>query len=182
LPKYFLDTSALAKLYHHEAGSEYMDRILKEAGSQFIVSRLSIVEMESVLATKVRTKEIHQAGVDIARRRLRSDLVRGQLVVGPSILTRHYQVARTLLVKFGASEGLRTLDALQLAIALDLKTAHTRFSNYQLVRTRSWQWRPVLKQHGTVSLMVTADQRLCQIAPLGGCPAINPEKPGPVLI
>jgi len=49
LPKYFLDTSALAKLYHSEVGSEYMDRILKETGSQFVVSRLSIVQMESVL-------------------------------------------------------------------------------------------------------------------------------------
>ena len=87
-----------------------MDRILKETGSQFVVSRLSIVEMESVLATKVRTREIDQAGVDIGRRSLRADLVRGRLLVGPPIIARHYQVARTLLVKFGAPEGLRTLD------------------------------------------------------------------------
>ena len=40
-------------------------------GSQFVISRLSIVEMESVLATKVRTREIDQAGVDIGRRGLR---------------------------------------------------------------------------------------------------------------
>jgi predicted nucleic acid-binding protein len=153
LPKYFLDTSALAKLYHSEFGSEYMDRILKETGSQFVVSRLSIVEMESVLATKVRTREIDQAGVDIGRRSLRADFVRGRLIVGPPIIARHYQVARTLLVKFGATEGLRTLDALQLAIALDLK------------------------QLGQVSLMVTADQRLSRVTPLAGCPAVNPESP-----
>jgi predicted nucleic acid-binding protein len=158
LPKYFLDTSALANLYHNEAGSEYMDRILKETGSQFVISRLTIVEMESVLATKVRTGEIDQAGVDIGRRCLRSDLVQRRLSVGPPILTRHYQAARTLLVKFGASEGLRTLDALQLAIALDLK------------------------QLGQVSLLVTADQRLCRVAPLAGCSSVNPEKPGPVLV
>ncbi len=78
MPKYFLDTSALAKLDHNEIGSEYMDRILNETGSQFVVSRLSIVEMESVLATKVRTREIDQAGVDIGRRGLRADLVRGR--------------------------------------------------------------------------------------------------------
>ena len=96
MPKYFLDTSALAKLYHNEAGSEYMDRILKETGSQFVVSRLTIVEMESVLATKVRTGEIDQAGVDIGRRCLRSDLMHRRLAAGPPILTRHYQAARTL--------------------------------------------------------------------------------------
>jgi hypothetical protein len=61
-------------------------------------------------------------------------------------------------VKFGATEGLRTLDALQLAIGLDLK------------------------QLGQVSLMATADQRLSCVAPLADCTPVNPEKPGPVLI
>ena len=102
-----------------------MDRILNETGSQSVVSRLSIVEMESALATKVRTREVNQAGVDIGRRSLRADLVRGRLIVGSLIIARHYHAARTLLVKFGATEGLRTLDALQLAIALDLKQLGT---------------------------------------------------------
>jgi predicted nucleic acid-binding protein len=158
LPKYFLDTSALAKLYHVETGSEYMDRILGESGSQFIISRLSILEMESVLATKVRTREIDKTGAEIARRCLRADLMQGRLAVGPPILTHHYEAARVLLVKFGATEGLRTLDALQLAVALDLK------------------------QLGRVTVLVTADQRLCRVAPLASCPAINPEKPESVLL
>jgi len=34
LPNYFLDTSALAKQYHNENGSEYMDRILDQPGSR----------------------------------------------------------------------------------------------------------------------------------------------------
>ncbi len=58
MPNYFLDTSALAKLYHRESGSEYMDWIVTESGSRSIISRLSIVEIESVLAIKVRTGEI----------------------------------------------------------------------------------------------------------------------------
>ena len=60
-------------------------------------------------------------------------------------------------MKFGATEGLRTLDALQLAIALDLK------------------------QLGQVSLMVTADQRLSRAAPLAGCPAATATNPIPPL-
>lgn len=135
-----------------------MDRIASEAGSQLTISRLSIVEMESVLATKVRTREIDEGGVDLSRRCLRADLIRRRLLVAPPIATRHYHAARTLLAKFGASEGLRTLDALQLAIALDLK------------------------QLGHISLFVAADQKLCRIAPLAGCRATNPEKPGPVLL
>ncbi len=48
------------------------------------------------------------------------------------------------------------LDALQLDIALDLKQA------------------------GQITLLVAADQRLCRVAELAGCPAVNPEKPGRV--
>lgn len=135
-----------------------MDRIASEAGAQLTISRLSIVEMQSVLATKVRAREIDEGGADLSRRCLRADLIRRRLLVAPPITTRHYEAARTLLAKFGASEGLRTLDALQLAIALDLK------------------------QLEHISLFVAADQKLCRIAPFAGCPAVNPEKPGPVLL
>jgi hypothetical protein len=48
LPTYFLDTSALAKRYHQESGSEYMNRILEQPGSRSLISHLSIVELESV--------------------------------------------------------------------------------------------------------------------------------------
>jgi len=54
LAGYFLDTSALAKLYHEELGSDYVESILNQPGSKGIVSRLSLVEMESVFAIKVR--------------------------------------------------------------------------------------------------------------------------------
>jgi uncharacterized protein len=158
LPHYFLDTSALAKLYHKETGSEYMDRILREPGSQSLISRLSIVEMESVFAVKVRTGEIDQRDVEIARRSLRADLSRQRLLVGPPIQTHHYQTARTLLVRYGAAEGLRTLDALQLAVALGLL------------------------QIGLITVIVAADQKLCRVAVLAGCSAVNPEKPGPLVV
>jgi PIN domain nuclease of toxin-antitoxin system len=68
LPNYFLDTSALAKLYHKEAGSEYVDRILRDTESRSLISRLSLVEMESVLAIKMRTGEVDEQDVEIARR------------------------------------------------------------------------------------------------------------------
>jgi len=42
LPNYFLDTSALAKRYHKESGSDYMDRILEEPNSRSMISHLSI--------------------------------------------------------------------------------------------------------------------------------------------
>lgn len=158
MPIYFLDTSALAKLYHKEAGSEYMERIVKEPGSRCVISRLSIVELESVLAIKVRTGEIDAQQVEIARRCLRADLSQGRFLIGPPIKPSHLHTARILLAKYGADEGLRTLDALQLAIALHLKQA------------------------GQITVLITADQRLCRAAALAGCPAVNPEKPGAVVV
>jgi predicted nucleic acid-binding protein len=155
---YFLDTSALAKLYHHESGSDYMDRILEDVGSRSLISRLSIVELESVLALKIRTGEIDQPAVQLARRRFRADLARMRLIVAPPVHEGHFQSARKLLVQYGVGEGLRTLDALQLAIALDLQRL------------------------GHIAVLVAADQRLCRVAPLAGCTAINPEQPGPILI
>ena len=92
MPSYFLDTSALAKRYHKEIGSQYMDRILEEAGSRSLISNLSIVE-----APPGRSRCSRDEG--------------------------HFQSARKLLVLYGVAEGLRTLDALQLAVALDLQRA-----------------------------------------------------------
>lgn len=158
MANYFLDTSALAKLYHQEAGSDYMDRILEQAGSRSLISRLSIVELESVLAIKTRTGEIDQAAIQIARRRFRADLARQRLFVAPPVHEGHFQSARKLLVQYGVAEGLRTLDALQLAIALDLH------------------------RQEYIAVLVAADQRLCRVAPLVGCTAINPEQPGPILV
>ena len=64
MPSYFLDTSALAKLYHKESGSEYMDLILGERGSRSLISHLSIVEKESVAAIKMRTREIDEPAME----------------------------------------------------------------------------------------------------------------------
>ena len=155
---YFLDTSALAKLYHQEIGSDYMDRILEQTDSRSLISRLSIVELESVLAVKIRTGEIDQAALQIARRRFRADLARQRLFVAPPVHEGHFQSARKLLVQYGVAEGLRTLDALQLAISLDLH------------------------REGHIAVLVAADHRLCRVAPLAGCTAINPEQPGPILV
>ncbi len=137
MPNYFLDTSALAKRYHKENGSDFVDRIL--------------------LAIKTRSREIDQQALEIARRRFRADLVQKRLLVGPQVQEIHFQRARRLLGQFGVTEGLRTLNALQLAVALDLY------------------------QSGSVAVLVAPDQRLCRVSTLAGCPAVNPEQPGPMV-
>jgi len=95
--------------------------------------------------------------LEIARRCFRADLAPRRLLVAPAMHEGRFQSAKKLLVRFGVSEGLRTLDALQLAMALELR------------------------QMGHITVLVAADQRLCRVAVLAGCSAANPEQPGPVL-
>jgi predicted nucleic acid-binding protein len=157
LPKYFLDTSALAKLYRKEAGSDLVDGLFSEPGSQHVISRLAIVAMESVFTMKARMGEIDQHCLLIARRRLAADLGRSRLLVA-SVNDDHFRRARQLLVEHGAINALRTLDALQLSVALGLRRA------------------------GIVTVFVAADQRLCRVATLEGFAVMNPEQPASILI
>jgi predicted nucleic acid-binding protein len=154
LPGYFLDTSALAKLYHEELGSDYVERILNQPGSKGVISRLSLVEMESAFAMKVRTGVLNESGRSLALRRLRADIARERLIVGPPTEPKHYRSAAKLLRLHGVSGGQRTLDALQLAVALDMLDA-------------AW-----------ISVMLSSDKRLCEVAEVCGCPEIDPANPG----
>jgi len=157
VPGYFLDTSALAKLYHQEAGSQYLEWALAQPGLLVVVSRLSLVEIESVMAIKVRIGELDVASQELFRRRFRADISQQRIVLGPQIDERHYRSARRLLLRHGVAMALRTLDAIQLSVALDLHEA------------------------GLISLLVAADQKLCRVAETCGCPTLNPIDPEIVL-
>jgi len=84
VPGYFLDTSAFAKLYHQEAGSDFVEHIVSVSGSA-LVSRLSVIEIESVFAIHVWTGQLDLPRQDLARRRLRADIAQGRIRVGPPI-------------------------------------------------------------------------------------------------
>lgn len=152
MPHYFLDTSALAKLYRKEIGSDLVDRVVAEPDSRRFISRFTILEMESVLALKFRTGEIDERSMLIARRRLEADLGSRRLLVA-TVSDDHLRGARQLLIDHGRTEALRGPDALQLSVALALKRA------------------------GLVSVFVAADQKLCRVAIIEGFTTLNPERP-----
>jgi uncharacterized protein len=152
VPHYFLDTSALAKLYRKEIGSDLVDRVVAEPDSRRFISRFTILEMESVLALKFRTGEIDERSMLIARRRLEADLGSRRLLVA-TVSDDHLRGARQLLIDHGRTEALRGPDALQLSVAL------------------------VLKRAGLVSVFVAADQKLCRVAIIEGFTTLNPEQP-----
>jgi hypothetical protein len=53
VPGYFIDTSALAKPYHAEVGSQQMEMLEQSQDNCLIVSQLSVIELQSVFAAEV---------------------------------------------------------------------------------------------------------------------------------
>ena len=152
MTSYFLDTSALVKRYHLEAGSANVGKILAEPNSTHLISRLGLVEAVSVFALKVRDGQIPLADFTAYRKRLLAD-VRKRLLNVVRVRVPQFKEADRLLQKHGCSVKLRTLDALQLATVLDLRT------------------------RGLLNHFVCADLNLCKIARAESLSVINPETP-----
>ena len=112
---YFFDTSALAKLYHQEAGSERVEELVRTPNHRILISRLAVVEMHSVFALKVRFQAINADDATALRRRFLSDIRSGVFEV-LALAQTHYERAEQLMVSYGFRYGLRTLDALQLSV------------------------------------------------------------------
>lgn len=119
MASYVFDSSALGKHYHAEIGTVFVDALLQEPGAQHFISRLTVVEIHSVFAGKVRTRVIAAADFQLLRVQLQHDIGR-RLVRVVRMTDAHYQDAEGLLRRYGLTRRLRTLDALQLAVALDL--------------------------------------------------------------
>jgi uncharacterized protein len=120
MPHYFLDTSALVKHYHTELGSPMVHQLLGESGANYSIARLTLTEMPSVFAKKVRMGEIGDAEIDRLRLRFFAD-VRNRAVMPVRILNAHFESAGNLIERHGKTRQIHTLDAIQLAVALSLQ-------------------------------------------------------------
>ena len=149
MPAYFVDTSALAKLYHTEIGSQQVEALAAEPDARLIVSQLSLVEIQSVFAGKVRTGIIDPLTLQQLNGLFFADLAVGRYQV-VLVAGRHFRSAERLIRLHAVGRALRTLDSLQLAVALDLH------------------------QGGFVAKLVAADKHLCEVAALEGLGVINP--------
>ena len=118
---YFFDSSALAKRYHSELGTAVVDQIVQATGNQIRISRLTVVEMPSVFAIKVRARFISRDDASTLQRQFQEDIVSGRLEVF-GLREEEFASAERLLQKHAFDLRLRALDALQLAVALGLKT------------------------------------------------------------
>jgi hypothetical protein len=69
------------------------------------------------------------------------------------LVSSSFQTAENLIRRLAPAQNLRTLDALQLAVALDLR------------------------DQDLLTQFICADQRLCAIAAVEGLSVVNPEVP-----
>ena len=125
MAQYFFDSSALAKRCHPEVGTPKLLAIFAEPDSEVRISKLSFVEVQSVFAMKVRGGAISRSEAGGLRARL---------------IGRHSFFHR-----------FRTLDARQLAVALDLP------------------------KQDMLDYFVAADKALGDVATIEGLAVLNPE-------
>jgi predicted nucleic acid-binding protein len=148
----FFDTSATVKHYLPETGTAKVDSLLAEVGARHFLSDLGVVELQSVFARQVRTGQITAADFALFRRRFLADIASG-LWTGLPVSGRDFHHAQQLLARHGLTRSLRTLDAIQLAVAV--------------------------ARHATTPLhtFVCADLNLNYVAASEGLTVMNPETP-----
>ena len=115
--KLFLDTSSLIKLYHIEDGTVEIENLfIKFKVTDVFISELSKIEFTSAILKKVRTKESTETQRNTTIQFFESDFQKYKFVDLNQIILNN---ASQLIIKYG-SQGLRTLDSIQLSTAIAL--------------------------------------------------------------
>lgn len=144
--KYYVDSSALLKMYHKERGTERMWNIYRSTAS-IEISELARLELVSSAARKRRSGSIDARAFESLVDRFASDV--GQRIqvfpFSPAVIAGAYE----FLVESCGANPLKTLDALQFTF-----------------------FRQNCKPD---TVYVSADQRLVGIVRNHGFPVLNPE-------
>jgi uncharacterized protein len=119
LAQHFFDTSAIVKYYHTETGTPQVSAIFAEPDRKIRISGLGLLEIQSTFAMKVRSGVLDRKAAGTQRARLMVDIAAGDIEVY-SVTDEHFVIAERLVGRHSFTHRLRTLDALQLAVAVDL--------------------------------------------------------------
>ena len=117
MPAPYVDTSALAKWYLNEPRSEDFAKYI-QAERRVAISRLTVVELRCLLGRRRRARHLTAALEREVLQAFQSHVQHGFLTVHR--LEDHHALRADELIEQLKEEPLRTLDALHLAIALDL--------------------------------------------------------------
>ena len=150
MARYFFDSSALAKLYQAETGSAKVEAVFREPTRSIIISRLTVVEINSVFARRVRMGDLNAADAISLRNHFLNDVATGAFTV-VAVTDQHFSEAEQLLIQYATKKNLRTLDAFQLAVALDVN------------------------RRSSLNALLTADNSMSEVAAAEGLSVTNPE-------
>ncbi|MFP4280163.1 MAG: type II toxin-antitoxin system VapC family toxin [Halochromatium sp.] len=115
----YLDTSALAKWYLNEPGSDAFVRYLQGLDVA-VVSSLTRTEVRSMLARRRRMGALSHELESVVYAAFLNDIAQGWLQLYP-VEDARFDEAANLIARY-PEHPLRTLDALHLAIALQAET------------------------------------------------------------
>lgn len=130
----YVDTSALVKRYVHEPHSQAFDDFVAASDDEFVLSPLTLVEMQSVLMRRLRQHDFDRAYLKRLRGLFDDDLRAALWVVKP-FPAEAFSDAMRLLEQ--PDTPLATLDALHVASARALNC--TRFATADRQQARAAQ-------------------------------------------
>lgn len=117
--KIFLDTSSLIKLYHTESSTDELDNLFESNSIQEIfLSEITKIEFNSAIWKKVRTKDLTINEATEITDSFTNDYDNYSFVGSDYDLILQ---AKDLVTKYGV-QGLRTLDSIQLASVIAIKS------------------------------------------------------------
>ena len=119
----FLDTSSLIKLYHSEVDSQRLYEILSTDVEVIYLSEIAKIEFLSAIWKKIRQKDLTAEVGNAVISCFEVDLDKFQWIRLTSDVIKY---AADLLKRYG-DDGLRTLDSMQLAYALQLRAEGCSF-------------------------------------------------------
>ena len=126
--KIFLDTSALAKRYIQEPGSEELEDLFCTVATDVFVSTLAFPEFSAALGRKIRYQEIAAEAATNAMKEFEQDWY--NLFIKIDLTDTIASSASSLALEY----PLKGADAVHLAIAISAKTALFVVSDNQLLK------------------------------------------------
>jgi predicted nucleic acid-binding protein len=119
LPLYFLDTSAVAKLYIREPGTDQMVRLTAGKGNQFVLLAITQVEFRSAVRRRQREGDLDRVEAEV--------LLRDFAMHFDGFFLRQAMSEAVFDAACGLIDNhpLRAYDAVQLAGCLALRSSNT---------------------------------------------------------
>lgn len=146
---YYLESSAFAKLFHDEPGTGFIHDLLTAREHDVYVTPLCIVEICSSVARRVRAGELGPKDLESLTACITQDLQEALYRLLP-LHDGVYTRATTVLKSVGTTVLLRSLDAIHLAAALELR------------------------DQATDTVVVSSDARILTVAEAAGMPFLDP--------